>query len=42
MTIKKIMVIGAGQMGGGIAELSAQAGYERWNMVVIGVSVAWI
>lgn len=28
MAIKKIMVIGAGQMGGGIAQVSAQAGYE--------------
>jgi len=28
MTIKKIMVIGAGQMGGGIAQVSAQAGYD--------------
>jgi 3-hydroxybutyryl-CoA dehydrogenase len=26
--IKKIMVIGAGQMGGGIAQVSAQAGFE--------------
>ena len=26
--IKKIMVIGAGQMGGGIAQVSAQAGYD--------------
>ncbi|KKB44896.1 3-hydroxybutyryl-CoA dehydrogenase [Bacillus thermotolerans] len=28
MTIKKIMVIGAGQMGSGIAQVCAQAGYE--------------
>ncbi len=28
MTINKIMVIGAGQMGGGIAQVCAQAGYE--------------
>ena len=28
MEIKKIMVIGAGQMGGGIAQVSAQAGFE--------------
>lgn len=28
MTIKKVMVIGAGQMGGGIAQVCAQAGYE--------------
>lgn len=28
MEIKKIMVIGAGQMGGGIAQVSAAAGYE--------------
>ena len=28
MEIKKIMVIGAGQMGGGIAQVSAQAGFD--------------
>lgn len=28
MEIKKIMVIGAGQMGGGIAQVAAQAGYQ--------------
>ncbi|WP_461834165.1 3-hydroxyacyl-CoA dehydrogenase family protein [Desulfothermus sp.] len=28
MDIKKIMVVGAGQMGNGIAQVSAQAGYE--------------
>ena len=28
MEIKKVMVIGAGQMGGGIAQVSAQAGYD--------------
>lgn len=28
MEIKKIMVIGAGQMGGGIGQVSAQAGYQ--------------
>lgn len=28
MDIKKVMVIGAGQMGGGIAQVCAQAGYE--------------
>lgn len=28
MDIKKIMVIGAGQMGGGIAQVAAQAGFE--------------
>ncbi|PPA69655.1 3-hydroxybutyryl-CoA dehydrogenase [Jeotgalibacillus proteolyticus] len=28
MSIKKVMVIGAGQMGGGIAQVCAQAGYE--------------
>ena len=28
MTIKKIMVIGAGQMGGGIAQVAAQAGLQ--------------
>lgn len=28
MNIKKVMVIGAGQMGGGIAQVCAQAGYE--------------
>ena len=28
MEIKKIMVLGAGQMGGGIAQVCAQAGYQ--------------
>ena len=28
MEIKKVMVIGAGQMGGGIAQVCAQAGYD--------------
>ena len=28
MTIKKIMVVGAGQMGGGIAQVAAQSGFE--------------
>ncbi len=28
MVIEKVMVIGAGQMGGGIAQVSAQAGYD--------------
>lgn len=28
MTVKKLMVIGAGQMGSGIAQVCAQAGYE--------------
>ncbi|PID02394.1 3-hydroxybutyryl-CoA dehydrogenase [Sporosarcina sp. P2] len=28
MTIKKVFVIGAGQMGGGIAQVCAQAGYQ--------------
>lgn len=28
MEIKKVMVIGAGQMGGGIAQVAAQAGYD--------------
>jgi 3-hydroxybutyryl-CoA dehydrogenase len=28
MEIKKIMVVGAGQMGGGIAQVAAQAGYD--------------
>ena len=28
MTIKKVMVIGAGQMGAGIAQVSAQAGFQ--------------
>lgn len=28
MSIKKVMVIGAGQMGGGIAQVAAQAGYH--------------
>lgn len=30
MEIKKIFVIGAGQMGGGIAQVSAQSGYETF------------
>ena len=28
MDIKKVMVIGAGQMGGGIAQVCAQAGFD--------------
>jgi 3-hydroxybutyryl-CoA dehydrogenase len=28
MEIKKVLVVGAGQMGGGIAQVAAQAGYE--------------
>ena len=28
MTINKVMVIGAGQMGGGIAQSFAESGYE--------------
>ena len=28
MEIKKIMVIGSGQMGNGIAQVAAQAGYD--------------
>lgn len=28
MEIKKVMVIGAGQMGGGIAQVCAQAGFD--------------
>jgi 3-hydroxybutyryl-CoA dehydrogenase len=28
MAIKKVFVIGAGQMGNGIAQVSAQAGYD--------------
>lgn len=28
MTIKRVMVVGAGQMGSGIAQVAAQAGYE--------------
>jgi 3-hydroxybutyryl-CoA dehydrogenase len=30
MTIQKIGVLGSGQMGGGIAQTAAQAGYEVW------------
>ncbi len=30
MTVRKIMVVGAGQMGSGIAQVCAQAGYEVW------------
>ena len=30
MEIKKIVVCGAGVMGGGIAQVSAAAGYEVW------------
>ena len=30
MEIKRIMVIGAGQMGAGIAQVCAQAGYDVW------------
>jgi|GEM_PF-3782820 len=30
MEIKKIAVLGAGDMGHGIAEVSAMAGYEVW------------
>jgi 3-hydroxybutyryl-CoA dehydrogenase len=34
MEIKKIMVLGAGQMGGGITQVSAQAGYDviQWDI----------
>lgn len=34
MEIKKIMVLGAGQMGGGIAQVAAQAGYDviQWDI----------
>ena len=28
MEIKKVMVVGAGQMGSGIAQVCAQAGYQ--------------
>ena len=28
MTIQQVFVIGAGQMGGGIAQVCAQAGYQ--------------
>ncbi|NMA65302.1 MAG: 3-hydroxybutyryl-CoA dehydrogenase, partial [Clostridiaceae bacterium] len=28
MEIKKVFVVGAGQMGGGIAQVSAQTGWE--------------
>ncbi len=45
MEIKKIMVIGAGQMGGGIAQVSAQAGFEtvlndiRMDLVENGIAL---
>jgi len=46
MEIKKIMVIGAGQMGGGIAQVSAQAGFETVqydiNMELVNKGMALI
>ncbi len=44
MELKKIMVIGAGQMGGGIAQVAAQAGFEtvlndiRMDLVEEGIA----
>lgn len=46
MEIKKIMVIGAGQMGGGIAQVSAQAGFATVqydiNMDLVNKGIALI
>ncbi|HRY13156.1 MAG TPA: 3-hydroxybutyryl-CoA dehydrogenase [Syntrophomonadaceae bacterium] len=46
MEIKKVMVIGAGQMGGGIAQVSAQAGFETVqydiNMELVDKGIALI
>ena len=36
MEIKRVMVLGAGQMGAGITQVAAQAGYE----VVVGTPFA--
>ncbi|MGF7185628.1 3-hydroxybutyryl-CoA dehydrogenase [Desulfitispora alkaliphila] len=44
MTVKKIMVVGAGQMGNGIAQVAAQAGYETLqndlNMDLVNKGIA--
>ena len=46
MEIKKVMVIGAGQMGGGIAQVSAQAGFDTIqydiNMDLVNKGIALI
>ncbi len=46
MEIKKVMVIGAGQMGGGIAQVSAQAGFDTIqydiNMDLVDKGIALI
>ncbi|HWP98453.1 MAG TPA: 3-hydroxybutyryl-CoA dehydrogenase [Syntrophomonadaceae bacterium] len=46
MEIKKIMVLGAGQMGGGIVQVAAQAGYDviQWdiNMDLVNKGLAVI
>ncbi|MDD3268304.1 MAG: 3-hydroxybutyryl-CoA dehydrogenase [Syntrophomonadaceae bacterium] len=46
MEIKKVMVIGAGQMGGGIAQVAAQAGYATVqydiNMDLVNKGIALI
>jgi len=46
MAIDKVMVIGAGQMGGGIAQVSAQAGYDvvlyDINMDLVNKGIALI
>ncbi|NMC27369.1 MAG: 3-hydroxybutyryl-CoA dehydrogenase [Syntrophomonadaceae bacterium] len=46
MEIKKVMVIGAGQMGGGIAQVSAQAGFDvvqyDINMDLVNKGIALI
>ncbi|MEQ8200172.1 MAG: 3-hydroxybutyryl-CoA dehydrogenase [Syntrophomonadaceae bacterium] len=46
MEIKKVMVIGAGQMGGGIAQVSAQAGFDTVqydiNMELVNKGMALI
>lgn len=46
MEIKKVMVLGAGQMGGGITQVAAQAGYDviQWdiNMDLVNKGLALI